>query len=78
LVESKRTSSRPPVAFDDSRRSASIQRRAAPIPLVSDCVSESVLRVWNETSLSMRARMRSSETCFRRSGIGSTPDGARA
>ena len=59
LVE---TSRQPPQASEIRRNSASIQRRAAPMPRVSDTVSDSVWRVPKPASVRMSASMRSADT----------------
>ena len=58
---SNATCSRPPDAFEQPSSSPLIQRRAAPMPRVGDCVSEAVWRVPNDTSLRMFASMRAGE-----------------
>src|SRR5919109_3651192 len=62
MNESSSTRSRPPAAREHWSSSALIQRRAAPMPCVSESVRESVWRVWNEASLRMRASMRCADT----------------
>src|SRR5437868_14477878 len=58
MNESKATCSRPPEGLAHASSSDLIQRRAAPMPCVSESVRDSVWRVWNEASLRMRASMR--------------------
>ena len=55
------TCSAPPVSREQARSSRSIQRRAAPMPRVSDAVSEAVCRVPKSTSVRMRCSMRCAE-----------------
>src|SRR5436190_10050660 len=62
MNESNSTFRRPPVALLHASSSALIQRRAAPMPWVSESVRESVWRVWKEASLRMRASMRAGWT----------------
>src|SRR5919197_156122 len=57
MNESSSTRRRPPAARLQASSSDLIQRRAAPMPCVSESVRESVCRVWKETSLRMRASM---------------------
>src|SRR5438067_10146302 len=58
VKESNATCRRPPAARLHASSSDLIQRRAAPMPCVSESVRESVWRVWKEASLRMRASMR--------------------
>src|SRR5436190_401270 len=62
--ESSSTRRRPPAAREHWSSSALIQRRAAPMPTLSESVRESVWRVWNETSLRTRASMLSARIAF--------------
>jgi hypothetical protein len=55
------TSRHPPQSAEIRSSSALIQRRAAPMPRVSESVSESVLRVPKPTSVRMSRSMRSGE-----------------
>src|SRR3954471_24283512 len=73
--ESSSTRRGPPAAREHWSSSALIQRRAAPMPTLSESVRESVWRVWNETSLRTRASMlealiakRMPSTCALRAG----------
>src|SRR5579859_5449994 len=58
MKASNSTFKRPPAALLHASSSDLIQRRAAPMPCVSESVRDSVWRVWNEASLRMRASMR--------------------
>src|SRR5438132_13343677 len=58
MKESNSTFRPPPAALLHASSSDLIQRRAAPMPCVSESVRESVWRVWKETSLRMRASIR--------------------
>src|SRR6266850_3638760 len=75
MKESSSTFRRPPAARLQASSSDLIQRRAAPMPSLSESVRESVWRVWKEASLRMRASMlgarialRIASTCGLRAG----------
>lgn len=62
MVDCVETSRHPPQASEMRLNSASVQRRAAPMPRVSDSVSDMVLRVPKLTSFRISASIRSAET----------------